>query len=229
MKILAIGAHPDDIEIFMFGLISVLRERGDEIHLIVATDGSLGGDKKKYNLKKVRSAETSKALKNLGKVHLLGLSDGFLGDDLNDKRVLRDKIDDIKPELIISHSNKDYHTDHRKLSDLITSIVSHYIPIIYCDTLMGINFIPKFYIDITKYFRLKEEAILCHKSQKPERFVKLANLMNSYRAAQCNAPLGFYAEGYTFRSSFPFTDIRSILPEGMKLRPFHIVNIKGFL
>ena len=71
--------------------------------------------------------------------------------------------------------------------------------------------------------------MLCHKSQKPERFVKLANLMNSYRAAQCNAPLGFYAEGYTFRSSFPFTDIRSILPEGMKLRPFHIVNIKGFL
>jgi len=53
--------------------------------------------------------------------------------------------------------------------------------------------------------------------------------MNSYRAAQCNAPIGCYAEAYSFIPSFPFSDIREILPSALKLRPFHIENHHGFL
>jgi hypothetical protein len=53
--------------------------------------------------------------------------------------------------------------------------------------------------------------------------------MNSYRAAQCNAPKGNYAEAYNFKPSFPFSDIREILPSPLKLRPFHIENQHGFL
>ena len=41
MKILAIGAHPDDIEIFMYGCLSACKARGDDIALAVAT--SKGG------------------------------------------------------------------------------------------------------------------------------------------------------------------------------------------
>ena len=76
---------------------------------------------------------------------------------------------------------------------------------------------------------LKKEAILKHKTQKPQRFVDLFKLMNSYRAAQCNAPKGKYAEAYFFEPSFPFSDIRDILPSPLKLRPFHIENQHGFL
>ena len=46
MKILAIGAHPDDIEIFMFGLLTLFKERGDQVCLMIATDGSKGGANK---------------------------------------------------------------------------------------------------------------------------------------------------------------------------------------
>ena len=42
MKILAVGAHPDDIEIFMYGLLSVCKNRGDELVLVVATEGAAG-------------------------------------------------------------------------------------------------------------------------------------------------------------------------------------------
>ena len=103
------------------------------------------------------------------------------------------------------------------------------LPVLYCDTLMGINFNPDFYIDITEHFLLKKKAILKHETQKPQRFVDLAKLMNSYRAAQCNASKGKYAEAYSFEPSFPFTDIRHILPPPLKLRPFHIENQLGFL
>ena len=46
MKILAIGAHPDDIEIFMFGLLCCFKQKGYKISIVVATDGSLGGKKR---------------------------------------------------------------------------------------------------------------------------------------------------------------------------------------
>ena len=133
------------------------------------------------------------------------------------------------PDLILTHSKKDYHSDHKSLSFLTRSAVSHYIPILYCDTLMGINFNPNFYVDITEYFNLKKEALLKHETQKPQRFVNLVKLMNSYRAAQCNAPEGKYAEAYIFEPSFPFSDIRGILPSPLKLRPFNIKNQNGFL
>ena len=94
---------------------------------------------------------------------------------------------------------------------------------------MGINFKPNFYVDITEHFLLKKEAILKHETQKPQRFIDLAKLMNSYRAAQCNAAKGKYAEAYSFEPSFPFTDIRHILPSPLKLRPFDIENHHGFL
>ena len=108
-------------------------------------------------------------------------------------------------------------------------IAGHYIPVLNCDTLLGINFIPNYFIDITNFFDLKKNAILKHKSQKPSRFVELAKLMNRYRAAQCNAPNGCYAEAYSFDASFPFSDIRNILPPSPKLRSFHISDVKGFL
>ena len=94
---------------------------------------------------------------------------------------------------------------------------------------MGLNFNPTVYFDITDYYYLKKKAILKHKTQKPQRFVDLFKLMNSYRAAQCNAPKGKYAEAYAFEPSFPFSDIRDILPSPLKLRPFHIKNKHGFL
>ena len=95
--------------------------------------------------------------------------------------IIKDNILKIMPDLVVTHSRNDYHSDHRSLSLLTNNAVSHYIPILYCDTLMGVNFNPNFYFDITDYYSLKEEAILKHKTQKPQRFVDLFKLMNSYR------------------------------------------------
>ena len=43
MKILALGAHPDDIEIFMYGLVSIYKKEGNQVFTMIATDGAKGG------------------------------------------------------------------------------------------------------------------------------------------------------------------------------------------
>ncbi len=229
MKILAIGAHPDDIEIFMYGFLSACKLIGHEIQLTIATDGSLGGAKKGKQLAKIRKKETVNGLKLLGKPNFLNIPDGYLGNSLDHSKLIKENIDKIQPDLIVTHHQNDYHSDHVELSMLVKKAISHYAPVLYCDTMMGINFNPDYYVDITKFISNKIEAIMCHKSQKPKRFSNLANLMNSYRAAQCNAPIGSFAEAYSFEKSFPFSDIRLLLPEQMKIRPFHNENINGFL
>ena len=229
MKILAIGAHPDDIEIFMFGFLSVCKKRGDDIGLIVATDGGAGIINMKKNLPKIREMETRRALKDLGEVKLLGLQDGKLSQSDTNSDLIRDAVFHEKPDLIITHAPEDYHPDHRALSKFVENIAGFKYPIIFADTLMGINFKVDFYVDITSCFDSKIKAIMHHKSQSPSKFASAAELLNRFRAAQCNAPENNYAEAYRFSSRFPFADIRSVLPDPPILRPFYTNNKESFI
>ena len=229
MKDLAVGAHPDDIEIFMYGLLSIYKKEGHEVYTMIATDGAKGGIIKGNKLVKERANEAISGLEKLSLPIFLNLPDGELGEESEHRKIIKENILKIMPDLIVTHSENDYHADHKSLSLITKGVVSHYIPILYCDTLMGINFSPNYYVDITNYYESKKEAVLKHKTQKPQRFVDLFELMNSYRAAQCNAPKGSYAEAYNFVPSFPFSDIREVLPSPLKLKSFHIENQHGFL
>ena len=130
MKILALGAHPDDIEIFMFGLVSIYKREGHDVFTMVATDGSKGGVPEGELLSKKREKEAIAGLKKLSKPTFLNLPDGELGEDPEHKKIIKEKILKIMPDLIITHSQNDYHSDHRSLSILTSSVVSHYIPVL---------------------------------------------------------------------------------------------------
>ena len=163
MKILGIGAHPDDIEIFMCGLLSIYKKEGHEVYTMIATDGSKGGCPKGKKLAQKRKRRLL-WLKKISSPIFLNIPDGELGSEiLEHRKIIKDNILKIMPDLIITHSENDYHEDHKSLSLIIKAAVSHYIPILYCDTLMGVNFNPNYYVDITDYYELKKEAILKHK------------------------------------------------------------------
>jgi LmbE family N-acetylglucosaminyl deacetylase len=221
MKILAIGAHPDDIEIFMYGFISACKKRGDEIFLAIATDGSAGGNSKEIELIDLRKKETKQGLALLGDPLLMGFKDGYLIQETNALSTIKRHISSIKPDLILTHDPKDYHPDHRALSRLVTEAASFISPVLFADTLMGVGFVPEIYIDITMFFKEKENAILFHKSQNPQKFLDATRILNGFRASQCNAPKGNFAETYRFEPHFPFGDIRSLLPSSMIPRPFY--------
>ncbi len=230
MKVLGIGAHPDDIEIFFYGILSACKARGDDIKLAVVTDGAAGnvlGNSK--DLADRRAEETLNGLIALGKPELLGLPDGRLAEADGADAKIEALIKDAKPDLIITHAPEDYHPDHRAVSQKVTDAAGFICPILFSDTLMGVGFMPDFYVDITLFMPAKLLAIAAHHSQQPGKFSEATRLHNRFRAAQCNAPEGCFAEAYRFEPRFPFADIRALVPPAPPLRAFYRAGADNLL
>lgn len=224
MRILGFGAHPDDIEISMFGLMSAYKKSGNTVFLAVATDGVAGTYKGKSNitnLKEIRSKETTEALKPISKPILLNLPDGSLNYNCSAFEKIHKTIIDIEPDVVVTHSPNDYHSDHRALSKYIIDSVNFRAPVLFSDNLMCSNFEPDYYINITYFFKKKIKAMESHISQNPEKFIELIKIMNCFRAAQCNYSKGSYAEAYRLYKTFPYNDISKMLPNLMTAKPFY--------
>lgn len=217
---LALGAHPDDIEIYMFGLLAACAARGDTLDCAIATDGTRGGKGDATQLARTRRQEATAAAALLGVVpRFLDFPDGELVADAALVAALRGLIGDVRPDLVVTHAPNDYHGDHRALSDAARIATSFHAPLLLADTLGGVGFIPTHYVDITAQFERKEVAIRAHRSQDPERFVLATRTLNGFRAGQANAGPGAYAEAYRFEPVFPFVDIRELLPPAPPVRP----------
>lgn len=220
MKLLALGAHPDDIEIYMFGLLAACAARGDELAYAIATDGSRGGKGDGAELARTRRQEATAAAALLGvEPRFLDFPDGQLVADAALVNALREVIGGVRPDLVVTHAPNDYHGDHRALSDAARIAVSFHAPLLVADTLGGVGFVPTHYVDVTAQFARKEMAIRAHRSQDPERFVAATRTLNGFRAGQANAGPDAFAEAYRFEPVFPFVDIRELLPPAPPVRP----------
>lgn len=127
--IVAVGAHPDDIEFGCPVTLSNYKEKGFEIHYIIATNGENGFKVKSLSSKErieIRKKEQLTAAAKVGarEVHFLGYKDGFLDydDSLREKLTLLFK--ELKPEIVFSFdpANQEYdninlnHRDHRNIA-----------------------------------------------------------------------------------------------------------------
>lgn len=219
MKILALGAHPDDIEIFMFGTMAGYAAQGAELTFAIATDGARGGHGDPGALRRARRDEATEAAGLLGVTpRFLDFPDGALVADAALIGALKALIGEVKPDLAITHAPNDYHGDHRALSDGVRIAASFAVPVRHADTMGGTGFSPTHYVDISRYADIKAKAIRAHRSQDPERFLDGARTQNLFRAGQCNGEAGALAEAFRFEPAFPFADIRALLPPAPALR-----------
>lgn len=220
MKLLALGAHPDDLEIYCFGALLAWQAMGVEITLAVATDGAAGGISPDGALSEIRQAESTQALSPIStSPHFMGFSDGELLPDRDLIEALRRLIALETPDLIVTHAPNDYHADHRALSVSVSHAAGFSTAVLYMDTPSGTGFQPTHYIETTEFAAAKATAIRCHVSQNPERYIAATDRQSAFRADQCNALSGARAEAFRFEPRFPFADIRAYLPPAPPIRP----------
>ncbi len=218
MRVLAIGAHPDDIEIACSGTLAKCVKRGDTVIVCHVSNGNLGHVViPPDELAEIRAAEAKKAGSLAGiEVVCAGFSDLDIFDN---NRAARDRIVEIiqyaDPDVIITHNPDDYMPDHTAVSRLVfdasfaatlpnyptkTRRAAKLVPIYYMDTLAGVNFVPTEFVDITEEIDLKIEMLECHESQLVWMrehdgidFADMVRTCSKYRGYQCGAG---YAEGF---------------------------------
>jgi LmbE family N-acetylglucosaminyl deacetylase len=202
MKVISIGAHPDDVELGMGGTLSKHIHIGDDVHIVLCTLGGVSGDPRE------REEEARKAASILGVfyVHILNYPVPKLNKPtLEFGEIMRKVIRDIKPHRIYVHSPHDYHQVHSTISRATKGAAEKenikqvlYYEIIASTTL---DFKPNAYVDITDYIDLKIRSIEAHKSQSDRLYMQpnvvrsLANIRYAREKVGSN-PNG-YAEAFT--------------------------------
>lgn len=135
-RVMVIGAHPDDADIFCGGLALRLIDRGFKVKFVSMTDGRMGHHiYSPDETAKVRRKETLEAARRmkLDGYDIYGYPDcGLFPTDEARKNVAR-KIREYQPDYIITHRTCDYHADHRATGQLVTDAcyllgVPHWCP-----------------------------------------------------------------------------------------------------
>lgn len=180
LDILAIGVHPDDVELSCSGTILKHIAQGKNVGILDLTIGELGS----RGSGELRLIEANKAAKVLGVSvrENIGLADGFFKNDKESQLEIIKMIRKYKPEVVLANAIKDRHPDHSRASILISD-ACFYSGLIKIETIFGgvkqENWRPKavyhyiqdkfiepdFVVDITDFVDGKIEAIKCFSSQ----------------------------------------------------------------
>jgi LmbE family N-acetylglucosaminyl deacetylase len=218
LKVMFIGAHPDDAEIYSFGTLFAYAEHHADIILVLATagEGGLAARSKHQPLGVTRMAEAEQAAAMLmARVIQLGMADGGLGPQrVILLRKLADFISFERPDVILTHSPNDYHPDHRVLSAAVNFVAIDRVPVFFIDNMKGRNFIPTHYVNIKKFHAQKMLALRQHQSQKPRRYVLAATALAADRGFAATGRTDALMEGLRIYDSPAFKSITHLLPKG---------------
>ncbi len=213
---LAIGAHPDDIEIGCGGLVARLRSQNRTVGGIDLTRGELGS----RGTPEKRLLEAAEAAKILGLKFRanLGMDDGSLTPDIASRLRLVECIRACRPRLIITHSATG-HPDHWAAHTLVSEAAHHsglakidtgqprFRPSLIAYWLQYTQVVvPTVSIDVTPFYEIKEKAIRAYASQlfdsdsqEPRTYLSIPEFLDQIRSqhrhlgnlAECG-----YAEGF---------------------------------
>ncbi len=185
--ILAVGAHPDDIELGCGGTIKAASSLGKRVIAVFMSKGEHSGSPE------VRPKESIEALS------VLGVKEVYFGD-FPDSEIpcSRQAIDFLegfyiqhKPETILTHTINDIHQDHRQVGWVSISAFRNAPQLLAYETpRVTPSFSPTYFIDITDCVNDKWTALKCHISQKTKRYITYESMVNlaSFRGSQVSLP-----------------------------------------
>lgn len=231
LDILAIGVHPDDIELGCGGTLIHHIAQWHTVWLCDLTQGELGT---RWSAE-LRIQEAQEAQKILGAVYRenLQMKDGYFQHDEENINKIIHIIRKYKPEIVFANAIQDRHPDHARAAKLIAD-ACFYSGLIKIETgqdarrpkavyhyIQDQNLKADFVIDITAHIETKKQAILAYKSQfydpnstEPETPISSKLFIDSVMAknASYGRPIGVaYAEWFTVNRTIGVKNIFDII------------------
>ena len=236
VDILAIGAHPDDVELGCGGTIAKAIAEGKKVAIIDLTKGELGT--RGTEITRKEEAENAAKILRIVARENLEMKDGFLTNSEEYQLRIVKMIRKYQPEIVLSNAIEDRHPDHAKGSKLATDAcflsglrkietvldgenqlawrpkhVFHYI--------QWKHIVPDFVIDISGFLDKKIDACLAYKTQfydpnskEPVTPIATKDFMESiaYRAQDLGRLTGVeHAEGFTSERMLAFKNFDNFI------------------
>lgn len=197
MRVLFIAAHPDDIEYGCAGTIRNMIEKGDDVFWVLMSNGE--NDEGKNGRERIDELNESAEFLGVNNVTFMNIKDGFIEDNAENISRLSNVIDEIKPEVILTHYFDDRHQDHRNTSFCVRSACWGKYNLFYFTSYSTLNFSPSLFVDVTGEVENKIIALNKYKSQIEKYksrgidFIDNAITNNKQNGGNIHC---LYAEGY---------------------------------
>jgi LmbE family N-acetylglucosaminyl deacetylase len=162
MKILAIGAHPDDIEVGCSGTLAKYARNGHDIYLLGMTEGHMGGEGTTRKREQAKSAKILKSRELILGRHKDTLLSPHMNQMVHDVEAV---IKKIAPDFIFVHHQDDTHQDHRALAKATVSATRYIRNVLFFEGPTTQNFSPTIFVDIRETLEAKIAMLLAHRSQ----------------------------------------------------------------
>ncbi len=232
-RILAIHAHPDDVEILAAGTLALLAKKGVTVTIVTMTPGDKGsmilGPEE---ISSIRRDEARKAAEMIGaEYQCVEFRDLEIFNDHEARSRVVELLRAVQPDIVLTSSPVDYLCDHEVTSALVRDAcfaapAPNYttdseplarIPHLYfMDAVSGADrdgrpILPDFVVDITTTFTTKWGMLACHASQRD--WLRVQHGIDNYMlvmerwAKACGARAGFaYGEGFRRYKGHPYPE-----------------------
>lgn len=191
-RIVAIHAHPDDIEFQCAGTLALLSKSGHQISIATMTPGDCGSDEMNSEaISHVRRSEARTAAAIIGAEYTcLEFRDLAIVFDNDSRRRVTEYLRQQRPDIVLTAPPVDYMADHEVTSRLVrdacfNASVPNYLTrqwdpapatdrlphLYYVDPIGGTDYFgervaPDFVVDISSTFEIRQQMLACHASQR---------------------------------------------------------------
>jgi len=184
LRLLILGAHPDDAEFHAGGLAALYRQHGHDVKMVSVTDGAAGHHFRQADeLRRIRRNEAAAAGDRIGAVYeTWDYPDGQLQPTLELRHQVIRECRQFAPDLVLTHRPNDYHPDHRAVGQAVQDasymvtvpLVCPDVPILRRDPVVAYMpdlftrpypMVPDVVLDITDLMDTITGMLACHASQ----------------------------------------------------------------
>jgi LmbE family N-acetylglucosaminyl deacetylase len=234
VRVLAVGAHPDDLEILCAGTLARYVAEGHEVVMCHVARGDRGTfEHSREEITRIRHEEARRAAAIAGAGHAtLDVPDAEVDASSPQQRAaMVQLVREAAPDVLLTHASNDYMTDHNETSRLVfdasfmatlprfeTASPHHprVTPLYFMETVSGLGFEPTEFVDISSTIDTKLAMFEAHRSQLDwlrdhDGVDMLDNIRTSarYRGQQCGVS---YAEAFAACNVWLRATTRRLLP-----------------
>lgn len=192
-RILAVGAHPDDLELACGATLAKLADEGHIVETVVLSAGGGGG----HALVRAAEAQHSSHYLRAAVSRLFNFEDTILAASARDMvRVLEAAIEEFRPDIILTHSSHDQHQDHEAVHRATMRAARHSPSILCYESPSATrDFSPDLFVDVSDYVDIKLRSVELHRDQRGKPYMDGAQLRATARFRGRQARTGA-AEGF---------------------------------